>query len=381
MPFDTTGDFFWMFHEIEGRQLDKAHLPLSLLKAYFPEYFERLTSHFVFMFVRDPYARAISAFNEARSRIVSEADPAGETVENRDAYVAALNDFIGRLTPEKLDGWGTDYSHFIRQRDMAYLGAKLMVDCVMQSENLVATSASWMSSTRSCGSGCWTRRATACAPCRKNRRACCRVNRSRRSMRSTGMTSCCSTIRRCEVRPSDGWLSLDPEARQARHRSSRFRCRCKGQACKRHCRIGQLHERGPLGVSAHYVAEFGVCDTEPTLRVGVTRHLLRSELEMLPGAFPVAEIHPGCAEVEVRGRIEGIAPHGFDEGGFSASEVPGFKRIEGCVFVRDADGARIANTVSAPARFSWRRVDDRYGRRRNSGHVLCACWAGHRYSG
>jgi len=141
MPFDTTGDFFWMFHEIEGRQLDKAHLPLSLLKAYFPEYFERLTSHFVFMFVRDPYARAISAFNEARSRIVSEADPAREIVENRDAYVAALNDFIGRLTPEKLDGWGTDYSHFIRQRDMAYLGAKLMVDCVMQSENLVATSA------------------------------------------------------------------------------------------------------------------------------------------------------------------------------------------------------------------------------------------------
>ncbi len=140
MPFDTTGDFFWMFHDVDGRQTDKAHLPMSLLKALFPDHFARLETHFVFMFTRDPYARAISAFNEMRWRFHPDVDPVQELRDNREAYIASLNDIICSIEPEWLEGWTLGYSHFVRQRDMAYLGNELMVDCVMKVEDLPAAS-------------------------------------------------------------------------------------------------------------------------------------------------------------------------------------------------------------------------------------------------
>jgi len=136
MPFDTTGDFFWLFHAVDGREIDKAHLPMALLKRLFPEYFARLETHFVFMFTRDPYARAISAFNEVRWRFLPDSDPAQDLMADREGYVAMLNDFICAIEDEWLEGRTPGYSHFIRQRDMACLGHELMADCVMKIEDL-----------------------------------------------------------------------------------------------------------------------------------------------------------------------------------------------------------------------------------------------------
>lgn len=137
--FDTTNDTFWMFEEVDGRMIDKAHMRMSVLQSLYPEYFNRLSLHFVFMFVRNPYTRAVSAFAEARSKGLPRATR-DQPVTDMDAYVEELNAFIASLDPLLLDGWDLRYTHFARQRDMAYLGAKCMVDCIMEVEDIEASS-------------------------------------------------------------------------------------------------------------------------------------------------------------------------------------------------------------------------------------------------
>lgn len=141
MRHDTTGNFFWMFHEVDGRRIDKAHLPMTALAALFPEYFERLGRYFTFVVVRNPYSRVISAFNEIRSKQQPVTEPAEEIRIAREAYVAALNMFVLAIDPDRLDGWDTRQRHFVRQKDMIYLGPKCMAGCILKAETLATDSA------------------------------------------------------------------------------------------------------------------------------------------------------------------------------------------------------------------------------------------------
>ena len=130
MPFDTTANFFWMHDTWHGKQIDKAHMPLFLLRSRYPEYFRLLADYVVFAFVRDPYARVVSAFNESHIKLYEAMRTADELVP----YLAGLNEFVLRLTRDALSGWHPPFRHFVRQRDLIYLGGKRHVDLVMRIE-------------------------------------------------------------------------------------------------------------------------------------------------------------------------------------------------------------------------------------------------------
>lgn len=129
--FDTTGDFFWLYDEKDGKTIDKAHLPLSILRDEYPDYFALFDDYFSFMFVRNPYSRIISAFNETRDALYATHD----TEDGREGYVRSLNELIGGMTRDMVDGWTFDFRHFVRQVDFAYLGTKRYVDLVMKIED------------------------------------------------------------------------------------------------------------------------------------------------------------------------------------------------------------------------------------------------------
>src|SRR5688500_1347984 len=77
--FDTTGNFFWGLDQWRGHKLDKAHLPVFVTKSKYPEYFSLFAQFFVFMFVRHPYQRVISAFNEPHQHFFATARDGGGT--------------------------------------------------------------------------------------------------------------------------------------------------------------------------------------------------------------------------------------------------------------------------------------------------------------
>lgn len=138
--FDTTGHFFWMFHELNGRQVDKAHMPLHVFRQAFPGYFALLQESFTFMLVRDPYARAVSAFNETNPELLEAVHMAADGVSARALYLEKVNEFICSIRNDSLSGWELPYRHAVRQRDMAYLGPKCLVDCIVKLENIEQTS-------------------------------------------------------------------------------------------------------------------------------------------------------------------------------------------------------------------------------------------------
>ena len=141
LPYDTTDHFFWGFHEIEERVVDKAHMPMHVFRKLYPDTFRQLDAYFVFMLVRDPYARAVSAFNESNRELLEAAFELQDQDAKRAAYLAAVNEFIAGLQPHNLAGWQFPYRHFVRQRDMAYLGRKNMTDCIIKLEALERGSA------------------------------------------------------------------------------------------------------------------------------------------------------------------------------------------------------------------------------------------------
>jgi hypothetical protein len=137
-PFDTTGNFFWGFDQWRGHKIDKAHLPLFVFKSKYPEYFSLLAKSLVFMFVRNPYQRAISAFNETHQHFFATAardgnGPVAPTGNGVD-YRTALNKFILNLGPRPLALPDFALRHFVRQIDLAYIGHKRLADLVMKLE-------------------------------------------------------------------------------------------------------------------------------------------------------------------------------------------------------------------------------------------------------
>jgi len=136
LKFDTTNNQFWGYMTANASKIDKAHLPMYMLRQIFPEYFKRLDTSFVFMQVRNPYLRAVSAFNETTNsemlNTIREAQDKGPATK---AYRDALNEFILKMSRKDVAGWTFEYRHWVRQYDMAYLGRKRMVDLVIKLES------------------------------------------------------------------------------------------------------------------------------------------------------------------------------------------------------------------------------------------------------
>ena len=129
-PYDTTHDLFWNFEMWNGREIDRAHMPLFMFRSLYPHYFALLGQYLSFMFVRDPYDRAVSAFNEVRRTLVPSSGEAGSEKN----YRVALNSFLANMTEKSLRREMRKYRHFVRQSDMAFLGQKRFADIVMKIE-------------------------------------------------------------------------------------------------------------------------------------------------------------------------------------------------------------------------------------------------------
>jgi hypothetical protein len=130
MQFDTTSDFFWMYDDLNGATIDKAHLPLFIFKKKYPEYFQLLDKYFTFIFVRNPYARIVSGFIQNNLELIE----APFTPEREQVYRQRLNDFIRDMSHRSLTGLQIEFRHFVRQIDLVYIGKKSFVDLVMKLE-------------------------------------------------------------------------------------------------------------------------------------------------------------------------------------------------------------------------------------------------------
>ena len=144
--YDTTGDLFFYFLgtakgitpsaeglKVTERIVDKAHMPIWLVRNLYPEYFKLFFKYYVFGFVRNPYDRAISVFNESHREIEAAALD-GSDIAVR-AYRDEINRFYSNLSVSDVNGLNLAYRHAIRQRDMFFLDSKCMADAVIKIEN------------------------------------------------------------------------------------------------------------------------------------------------------------------------------------------------------------------------------------------------------
>ena len=129
MKYDMRSNYFWMFENIFGREIDKAHLPLDLLKIYYPNEFKLLSDYFVFGFTRDPIDRFVSSFNEANQSLF-------EGVKNaqvsEDVYISKINECAISLNLENVSGNDFGFRHFIEQNKMFYLEGKCYADTILK---------------------------------------------------------------------------------------------------------------------------------------------------------------------------------------------------------------------------------------------------------
>lgn len=139
LKFDTINDFFWHISTTDdGKSFDRAHIPMVYLRRYFKEYYNLLDSLFVFMFVRNPYEKCISAFNQVTNSEFLKAVERNEGSAQsgaKETYVHEINSFIMRLDEKAINGCYPEHVHFVRQCDMAYVGSKRKADLILKLEN------------------------------------------------------------------------------------------------------------------------------------------------------------------------------------------------------------------------------------------------------
>jgi hypothetical protein len=130
LKYETTGDLFWQNSEWNERPINKAHLPLTVFRDLYPRHFQLFSTYLVFMFVRNPYDRTVSAFNESHKKMVpTKEDPAFEA-----AYGRALNGFVQSMSHDAFRIVLHKFRNCPRQVDLCYIGHKRMVDVVMKLE-------------------------------------------------------------------------------------------------------------------------------------------------------------------------------------------------------------------------------------------------------
>ncbi len=131
MRFDTTANLFWMYDAWNDHKIDKAHVPLYIFRNKYPQYFKLFEKYFVFSFVRNPYSRFVSAFNELHGAAYDAFRQGGDV----GAYKALINSFVSSLAKNGLQPWRFEAQRFIPQVDMVYLDSKSCVDLILKVED------------------------------------------------------------------------------------------------------------------------------------------------------------------------------------------------------------------------------------------------------
>lgn len=133
LQFDTRSNHYWMFGDLYGRKVDKAHMPYGIACQFDPSVKFAFENYAVFGFVRNPISRTISAFNETHNRLLLQSE-VGQT--ELDEYIDTLNDFVLSLTKERVSGLNFRYRHFVKQSLMFFDGKKSKADLIVKLEDL-----------------------------------------------------------------------------------------------------------------------------------------------------------------------------------------------------------------------------------------------------
>lgn len=134
LKFDDRDDFYWKHHVSRalGRKLDKAHMAADDFRQEFPADFELLGKYFVFMFVRDPYDRAVSAYNEMAERSLGIATTPGAMAR----HLRRMNDFLSERCTEDSIRYDFDLRFFVPQHAMCFQGGACLADYIGRFEDL-----------------------------------------------------------------------------------------------------------------------------------------------------------------------------------------------------------------------------------------------------
>ena len=130
--FDTMREQFWGPMQWRGRALNREHMPLDLFRQVFPKVFALFREYFVFVVVRNPYTRVVSAFNQMNQQSIDLAR-SGEP-EKVAQYRETLNAFVAGLKEPTIDSYSIMTRHYVRQRDVIYSGDKCLADLIMRQE-------------------------------------------------------------------------------------------------------------------------------------------------------------------------------------------------------------------------------------------------------
>jgi len=131
--YDSRNDYYWLFDEVDGVKVDKAHMPLNIFRRYADSDFKLLSDYFVFGFVRNPFERVVSAFNEGHIQLFR-AMKRGEVELSE--YKSKLNEFCNGLTKGNTLGWNIQYRHCIQQHTIFFLENKRRADVIIKLEEL-----------------------------------------------------------------------------------------------------------------------------------------------------------------------------------------------------------------------------------------------------
>jgi len=105
------------------RGIDRAHIPLIDLKTFSPSDFTYLSQYFVFAFVRNPYDRFYSAFQEhiRQRKLPSDTD---------------FNNYVQQHINHSTIRYDWRFVHFCPQIYFTHIGVKSQVDFIGRLENL-----------------------------------------------------------------------------------------------------------------------------------------------------------------------------------------------------------------------------------------------------
>lgn len=130
---DSRNNYYWMFDTFQKVKIDKAHMPLYFFKLYSPLDYKLLDEYFSFGFVRDPYSRYISAFNEIHKPLYNKFISNEVSINE---YKNKINNFAKNLTYKNTQGWNIENRHFIQQKMMFYIGNKRKIDLIIKLEEI-----------------------------------------------------------------------------------------------------------------------------------------------------------------------------------------------------------------------------------------------------